>query len=532
MEEDSCPTQNGSHCESTNSIESVLNVSTHGDSSQSNSSQYTPSQYNNANATVKSTIECPKKLFLHDIELDIPVESAEVRAAQLMELVKTGDNNELQQKITSLIKENDMLRTRLNQMNTYSKDNELILRKMRNAKQTEPPEEDFCIDAVPSQCDQPLDERSENQEGKSPIKYDTINNGEKLALSTPKSADDSISKNGKLSTNCCFNCMGSHMIAECKEPIDQRQVFKNRRSFQLRQGVQTVTSGRYHVEEEQKFGHIKPGQKPSRSLRRALGLKDSRYLPPYIYQMRKLGYPPAWMKYAQINPSGLSLYMARGTPLEEYVSDVNNGEDGEISFNEQTKEAVKYDVDKLIGWHGFNVEPDKDYIEESRRYRAPSLQLDRPSQNFQSLEFMKQKLAAHQQKGYVRGEMQNTNVSADSSDSKAGKKEIIDRDVIGINESDTSANPQCSSKFQSAGVINTDHGTPIVDTFSPYSELPSTDKWTSFTTDHIFFENLPESTGKYDKMVDILKKCRDAKKQIEKLAVDSKTSDDTTPAGS
>ena len=93
MEEDSCPTQNGSHCESTNNIESVLNVSAHCDSSQSNSSQYTPSQYNNLTEPVESTIEYPKKLLL-DIELDIPVESAEVRAAQLMGLVKPGDNNE------------------------------------------------------------------------------------------------------------------------------------------------------------------------------------------------------------------------------------------------------------------------------------------------------------------------------------------------------------------------------------------------------------------------------------------------------
>ena len=45
--------------------------------------------------------------------------------------------------------------------------------------------------------------------------------------------------------------------------------------------------------------------------------------------------------------------MARDTRLEEFVSDVNNGEEGEISFVETTKKEVQYDVDKLIGWPGF-----------------------------------------------------------------------------------------------------------------------------------------------------------------------------------
>ena len=87
------------------------------------------------------------------------------------------------------------------------------------------------------------------------------------------------------------------MMTECKEPKDYKAINKNRRSFQSRQ---VATSARYHVE-EQKFSHIEPGQAPSRALRKAIGLRDDRYLPPYIYQMRKLGYPPAWLKYAQIN---------------------------------------------------------------------------------------------------------------------------------------------------------------------------------------------------------------------------------------
>ena len=126
--------------------------------------------------------------------------------------------------------------------------------------------------------------------------------------------------------------------------------------------------------------------------------------------------------------------MARGTTVEDYAPEVNNGEEGEISIIEQSKEEVdvEYDVDKLVGWPGFNVEPDKDYKEECRRYRVPPLQLDRTSPNFQSLVAMKQRLAAHEQKGYVRGEMQNTNVSTILPDTQAKAKEGIEPEPPGM----------------------------------------------------------------------------------------------------
>ena len=225
--------------------------------------------------------------------------------------------------------------------------------------------------------------------------------------------------------------------------------------------------------------------------------------------------------------------MARGTKLEEYVSDVNNGEEGEIAIAEDSKQEMEYDVGKLIGWPGFNIQPDKDYKEEHRLYRAPSLQLDGTTPKFESLDTMKKRLSVHQQKGYVRGEMQNTNVGTNLLDSEVVKKQV-EPPPPGINsiENEDRSGIKNSPKFIPASVKSSDHGTPIVDNYSPYNELPSSDKWTCFTTDHIFFENLPESTGKYDNMVGILKKCRDAKKEIEKLAKNPTTSSDTTPSGS
>ena len=39
--------------------------------------------------------------------------------------------------------------------------------------------------------------------------------------------------------------------------------------------------------------------------------------------------------------SGLSLYVAEGTKLEEYIADVQNGEDGEISYVEDCKKDTE-----------------------------------------------------------------------------------------------------------------------------------------------------------------------------------------------
>jgi len=256
----------------------------------------------------------------------------------------------------NLLTENDSLKIKLRDLK-YNFDQ---LKESINAD-TNGEEAEFCIDAVPTEFNNTTTVNSSNDLG-SAIDYHLIKGSENV-LSDNKPINCDTDQENEKSSNCCFNCLGNHLISECKEPRDYKKINKNRRNFQARQ---PVASARYHVEDGQKYGHIQPGQPPSKNLMRALGIKDERYLPPYIYQMRKLGYPPAWLRHAQINPSGLSLYMARDTRLEEFVSDVNNGEEGEISFVETTKKEVQYDVDKLIGWPGFNVEPSEDYKDESR----------------------------------------------------------------------------------------------------------------------------------------------------------------------
>lgn len=54
----------------------------------------------------------------------------------------------------------------------------------------------------------------------------------------------------------------------------------------------------------------------SEELLTALGI-DGNTLPPLIYRMRQLGYPPGWLKEAEMENSGLTMYDGNGMFLNK-----------------------------------------------------------------------------------------------------------------------------------------------------------------------------------------------------------------------
>lgn len=99
----------------------------------------------------------------------------------------------------------------------------------------------------------------------------------------------------------CWNCSGDHSLRDCKEKRDPVAISRAKQTF-----MQKTRTERYHIDAEQKYNHLVPGQ-ISGNLRQALGLR-SRELPLYIYKMRLYGYPEGWLEEAKINHSGLSLF--------------------------------------------------------------------------------------------------------------------------------------------------------------------------------------------------------------------------------
>ena len=82
--------------------------------------------------------------------------------------------------------------------------------------------------------------------------------------------------------------------------------------------------------------------------------------------MRELGYPPAWLRHAAVNHSGLSMYIDRDRTVT--ADEATNGEDGELESDYEAKK-VQYDPVKLVEWPGFNVDMPKGFNDESRYYR-------------------------------------------------------------------------------------------------------------------------------------------------------------------
>ncbi|XP_013778128.1 zinc finger CCHC domain-containing protein 8-like isoform X2 [Limulus polyphemus] len=158
----------------------------------------------------------------------------------------------------------------------------------------------------------------------------------------------------------CFNCMGDHLLDKCHEKHDKRRIAKNRKEYMT---SSTMSKARYHQEERGRS--FTPGV-ISVELQRALELQPNQ-LPPYIYRMRILGYPPGWLKEAEIESSGLMMYGSDGKAIRHD----ENIEDGVVDLDSM---KVQYDPVKLVDYPGFNVPVPRGFIDESKYLRMPSLQ--------------------------------------------------------------------------------------------------------------------------------------------------------------
>lgn len=131
-------------------------------------------------------------------------------------------------------------------------------------------------------------------------------------------------------TKCCFNCLGDHTVSECNKPRDQARINLNRQEFLSKFGGSPVSDSRYHQGEQERFKEFKPGV-ISENLREAL-MMQKEDLPPYIYKMRDLGYPPGYLKSKK---SDLLMYGKEGKIQDSY-----DGEEGEIQSDASYQEVL------------------------------------------------------------------------------------------------------------------------------------------------------------------------------------------------
>ncbi|XP_058512709.1 zinc finger CCHC domain-containing protein 8 [Ochotona princeps] len=173
----------------------------------------------------------------------------------------------------------------------------------------------------------------------------------------------------------CFNCGSEeHQMKDCPMPRNAARISEKRKEYLDACGEASSQSfqQRYHAEEvEERFGRFKPGV-ISEELQDALGVTD-RSLPPFIYRMRQLGYPPGWLKEAELEHSGLALY------------DGNDGAEGETEAGDvQQSKSVTYDLSKLVNYPGFNISTPRGIPDEWRMFGSIPMQASQQKDVFAS----------------------------------------------------------------------------------------------------------------------------------------------------
>ncbi|XP_069789333.1 zinc finger CCHC domain-containing protein 8 [Narcine bancroftii] len=170
--------------------------------------------------------------------------------------------------------------------------------------------------------------------------------------------------------SCCFNCGSTeHQLKDCPKPRDLARISEKRKEFMTMASDSPNSSSqqRYHMERFEKF---KPGV-ISEELKEALGMTVED-LPPFIYRMRQLGYPPGWLLETEQENSGLALY------------DGKDSSDSEMEHDKQHPKASfpSYDTSKLIDYAGFNAVIPKGIQDEWRLYGSIPMQSHHLKEHF------------------------------------------------------------------------------------------------------------------------------------------------------
>ncbi|KAF3695760.1 Zinc finger CCHC domain-containing protein 8 TRAMP-like complex RNA-binding factor ZCCHC8 [Channa argus] len=158
----------------------------------------------------------------------------------------------------------------------------------------------------------------------------------------------------------CFNCGSStHQLRDCPKPKDTAAINERRKEFNQNNHQTLQSNQRYHADELEE----------REELLTALGI-DGNTLPPLIYRMRQLGYPPGWLKEAEMENSGLTLYDGNAT-----------SNDGNTTENSNLQN-ISYDVSKLVDFPGFNVLAPHKMKDEFMQYGSIPMQSNHMKQNY------------------------------------------------------------------------------------------------------------------------------------------------------
>lgn len=351
-----------------------------------------------------------------------------------------------------------------------------------------------------------------------------------------------------MASNRCFNCdKDTHGLRDCPEPRNMSKIRKARNDFNRREL-------RYHDDNDE--SSLVPG-KLSDELKVALGLSGNQ-IPLHVYKMRLYGYPPGWLEDAKVQHSGLQLF---------------TGNDSKV--RDEREKAFKFDVQKIHEFPGFNVPPEGQFVDKFRLLNVPPMMPEHSKDYFikalgaQVINgYKKRKLNDRNVDSTVcdevemeiadddddeviplgqtcypeppppgeeeseEGEISSDNNSQSSQDLERKKLKLlnaiaaeedpqqstksrscIDPVIIENSENENRDNSAKDIDIHEGHVEATVFGTPVLPSFSPFEILPAGDNFMEGVSDVIAFENLAESTGKYDNLRELIKKVRTFQKK-------------------
>ncbi|CAF3321616.1 unnamed protein product [Rotaria socialis] len=357
----------------------------------------------------------------------------------------------------------------------------------------------------------------------------------------------------------CFNCGAlDHGVQGCHMKLDSDRIRRSREQYQEQMaeacgyndlsqanggyGNAGEPTSRYHEDSyqsslndqvviDERFRRFQPGS-VGYELRQALGIRENQ-LPMYIYNMRRCGYPPGWLREARVKKSGLQVFHdnEEGEIIESKKSEPIDptGQDNVfpgalLEDNMQTQadlnneDVYEYDFDKVVSFPGFNVPVPDGFIDEA--YTCSTLaSFDKQQSKENLIEEMyllkkpslKRKSTLETYKPTPIEELNTTKQTKASITTESSSPSI------------TTDHAHSSTNYEqkSLGQVS---GTPLwMYSSTPKlhvpQQLPSRDQFQQGICDHLPFENLPSyQTEKVGRIFDLLK---DVQKRLESLNSDS-----------
>jgi len=347
----------------------------------------------------------------------------------------------------------------------------------------------------------------------------------------------------------CWNCGHENCsVSQCRLPRNQARIQQNRKLF-MEQSQQNKTqpkftgASRYHLDPDiaSKYNKFRPGT-ISDELREAMGLKSDQ-LPQYIYKMRLFGYPPGWLHEAKQVESGVSIYGKGGKATLTTGDQLEDGELAEAINSEKSE----YDVNRIVEYPGFTIPTPLGIIDEHAVHKMPPIQQHQlkktlVTQSEEKIAAKKRKLekaAEERKKEEAKSKKARIEIKEDGEDDESSEKSEIKEETSEIKEETSEIKEETSevqegssenmdvkesdqenaangevlddslvpdtpkdTKNSSTISLTKDFGTPIL--VRHKTALPDASKFAAGAEDHIPFENLPEATGTFEKMKNII----------------------------